>query len=82
MDRETLEQKLALAPKYGQNQAWLLLNSVLAQGEEVQDNGPGAHGLLDLDCWLPLYRPKPCVDINFEYLQAPNGNPNHRPALL
>lgn len=24
-----IEEKLALAPKYGQNQAWLLLNSVL-----------------------------------------------------
>lgn len=41
---ESLDQKLALAPKYGQNQAWLLLNSVL--GED--DTGR----LSNLDCWL------------------------------
>lgn len=33
MNRDSLEEKLELAPKYGQNQAWLLLNSVLDDEE-------------------------------------------------
>lgn len=46
MAQDSLEEKLALAPKYGQNQAWLLLNSVLAE----DDTGK----LFNLDVWLPM----------------------------
>jgi hypothetical protein len=54
MDPQSLEEKLALAPKYGQNQAWLLLNSLLADEEA----STGAM-LYSLDGWLHLIGPVP-----------------------